>query len=113
METILETILSFPGLEDTSPVFVNRALRLRRLKAEDESTLENDKEVNLVAADIYVAMANANDFTENKLSVAYSRDQFIKTASQLYKDNGEPEKAVALNAPKKKISYTGRAKSTW
>lgn len=113
MDSVRDTILSFPGLADASEKFVNRILKLRKLEGDAEYTVDEDSTICLAAADIYVAMASSNDFTENKLSITYSREQFIESAKRLYNENGEPEKAAKLGSSNKKPSFKGKAKSTW
>lgn len=110
MITIKETLLSFPGLEDVSGIFIEKILLSRGLTAMAEYTLEQEKQVNLAVADLYTFMANANDFTESKLSKTYSRDSFLRTVKQLYRENGEPEKAKSLE---KKIVIVGKAPNKW
>lgn len=113
MATVSETILSFPGLEDTAEAFLEKTLLCRSLKGSAEYSPEIDKQVNLTAADIYASMVNANDFTEGKMTKAYSRDQFLSSAKRLYIDNGEPEKAAKLQVAQKKISIIGKAPKKW
>ncbi len=111
MSTIKETILSFQGLEDTEDAFINRILALRDLEGDANYTADKDDKVCLAAADCYMDAYNSPDFTENKLSKTYPRSYFRKTAIQLYKSNGEPEKATSLmnaNAP-----LRGKASSSW
>ena len=99
-------ILSFPGLEDTPERFVNKIMSDRSLNGEDIYK-PNDKIVNLCAADLYVFMGNNSDFSESKLSIKYSRDTFIRTAKNLYSENGETSKAKALG-----VKMIGQAKTT-
>lgn len=106
-----ETILSFPGIEDTPEKFVEKIMGDRSIDG-TATYISGDNLVNLCTADLYVFMANANDFTENKLSMTYSRDQFLNTAKRLYRENGEPEKAEALDVKKKKPLFRGKAKYT-
>lgn len=101
-----DVILSFPGLEDTPENFVNKIMSDRRLNGA-EIYKPNNKIVNLCAADLYVFMGNNSDFSESKLSVKYSRDTFIRTAKNLYTENGEISKAKSL-----KIKVVGQAKTT-
>ena len=99
-------ILSFPGLEDAPESFVNKIMSDRSLNGADRYK-SNDKIVNLCAADLYAFMANNSDFSESKLSVKYSRETFIRTAKNLYCENGEIHKVKALN-----IKAIGKAKTT-
>ena len=108
--TISEAILSFPGLEDVSANFLTKTLTTRALVGTGEYSAEVDKSVNLAAADLYVFVGNAPDFTENKLSITYPRSFYLKTAARLYTDNGEPEKASSL---KIKIVIRGKASNKW
>lgn len=110
MDTIRDTILAFPGLEDTEDAFLNRILTLRGLKATDEYTVEKDKAVCLVAADLYKEMSNMPDFSENKLSKTYPRSYFVQSAKRLYIENGEVAKAATVG---KKIIVKGRAGNRW
>jgi hypothetical protein len=96
MSTIKETILSFQGLEDTPDAFIDRVLALRDLEGDAKYSVDKDTQVCLAAADIYANMCNTADFTENKLSKTYPRSYFRKTAKELYKSYGEPEKADSL-----------------
>lgn len=112
MQTIRDTILSFPGLDD-SDRYLDKVLTDRSLDGAVQYTKQDCTVVNLCAADLYAVVGNNPDFTENKLSVTWSSVDYLKTAARLYLENGEPEKATVLNAAKRKKSYTGRAKSTW
>ena len=106
VESNRDTILSFPGLEDTPKCFVDKIMSDRSLNGAD-SYKPNDKIVNLCAADLYVFMSNNSDFSESKLTVKYSRDAFIRTAKNLYSENGEINRAKAL-----KVKIVGEAKTT-
>lgn len=108
MVTIRDTVLGFPGLEDAPEAAVTRILMKRNLDGSEIFAPEKDTLVCLAAADLYKLMANSNDFTENKVSVTYSRAQFITTAKMLYRDAGEPESAKALE--KKKPLFRGKSK---
>lgn len=110
MATIKETIVSFQGLEDIPDAFINRVLALRDLEGDANYAIDKDTQVCLAAADCYVNMYNAYDFTENKLQISYPRDNFRKTAIRLYRDNGEPEKAFPLMPVQVK---RGKATSGW
>ncbi len=108
--TVSEAILSFPGLGDTSANFMTKTLAVRSLTGSDSYSVEVDKTVNLAAADLYVFVGNSPDFSENKLSITYPREYYLKTAARLYTDNGEPEKANSL---KTRIVVKCKAKSKW
>lgn len=110
MATIKETIVSFQGLEDIPDAFINRVLALRDLEGDANYTVDKDTQVCLAAADCYENMYNAYDFTENKLQIAYPRNNFRKTAIKLYRENGEPEKAISLMPTQVK---RGKATSGW
>lgn len=107
--TISETILSFPGLENCSS-FLEKVLVDRSLNGVDEYTKERKRTVNLAAADMYVFLVNSPDYTENKLSISYSRKHLIDTAAMLYQENGEPENANSLL---RKFKITGKAVYKW
>ncbi|MBR8720212.1 hypothetical protein IX307_001364 [Bacteroides pyogenes] len=110
MDTIRDTILAFPGLEDTEDAFLNRVLALRGLDGTKPYSTEIDGPVCLAAADIYKEMANAPDFMENKLSKTYPRNYFVMAAKRLYIENGEPEKALSVG---KRIVIKGKAGNRW
>lgn len=110
MSTIKETILSFQGLEDIPDAFINRVLALRDLEGDANYSVDKDTQVCLAAADCYQNMYNAYDFTENKLQIAFPRDNFRKTAIKLYRDNGEPERAFSLMPAQVK---KGKSRGTW
>lgn len=91
--TVKEAILSYPGLSDFPADYLNVLLTSRTLDgAADLGTIEM-KSVSLVIADALSSFVNIPDFTENKLSISYPRNYFIKTAQRLYRENGEPKKA--------------------
>lgn len=112
MDTNKDIIRSFPGLEDTPEKFVGKIMSDRSVNGA-ALYQPKDRLINLCVADLYVFMANANDFTENKLSVTFSRANFMQTAIQLYRDNGEPERADKLIASKRKITIKGRTSKRW
>ena len=108
--TVAQTILSFPGLEDINPTFLEKTLVVRSLNGADNFSAALDTQVNLAAADLYVVVVNSPDFSENKLSVTHPRSYYTKTAARLYNENGEPAKAKALT----NITIKGgRANNTW
>lgn len=111
MQTIRDTILSFPGLDD-SERYLDKVLTDRSLDGAAAYTKEKGEIVNLCAADLYAVVGNNPDFTENKLSVTWSSVDFKSAAARLYRENGEPEKADALLPKKKSIYLTGKAKYT-
>ena len=106
--TVKESILACPGLADIDDSLLNRILIARSLNMAAEATSENIKEVNLATADLYIWMINTPDFTESKLSITYPRSFWINTAKQLYRENGEADKANNIG-----IRLTGRARNTW
>lgn len=110
--TIKDTILSFPGLAGFNSAYLSQLLKARSLDGASESTVGTVREVNLAIADSLKFAVNMPDFTENKLSMKYPRSYFIETARQLYRENGEPEKADALH--KKTIKMPrGKAPLSW
>lgn len=110
MGTIRDTVLGFPGLEDTDDAFLERILALRGLDGSKGYSIEIDRCVCLAAADTYKSAVSTSDFTENKLSKTYPRSYFVQEAKRLYIENGEPEKAATLG---KCISIKGRAGNRW
>lgn len=108
--TVAEAILSFSGLEDMGANALHRTLVLRSLNKADEFGIDNSKAVNLAAADLYAELVNSPDFGEGSLSITRTRKYYISTASRLYRENGEPDKASSLN---KAISVTGKSVSKW
>lgn len=104
--TIKEAILSFPGLSDVSDNFVEKILTDRYLTGAASYTADDAVDVNLCAADLYVMVANAPDFSEGRLSVTMQRGEIIRSAKRLYRENGESEKAD-------KLDITADAKSSW
>lgn len=110
MDTIRDTILAFPGLEDAEDAFLNRVLALRGLDGSDAYSVEKDREVCLAAADLYKHMASLPDFTEGKLAKTYPRSYYVNTAKSLYIENGEPEKAQRIG---KRIVVKGKAGNRW
>lgn len=108
--TVAEAILSFSGLEDTSANALQRTLVLRQLNGADEFVVDQNKAVNLAAADLYVELVNSPDFGEGSLSITRSRKYYTSTAARLYRENGEPDKASSLY---KSITVSGKATSRW
>lgn len=111
MQTIRDTILSFPGLDD-SGLYLDKVLTDRSVDGAAVYTKEDGKTVNLCAADLYAVIGNNPDFTENKLSITWSSVDYLKTAVRLYRENGESEKAIGLVPVKKPVRLTGKAKYT-
>lgn len=110
MDTIRDTILAFPGLEDTEDAFLNRVLTLRGLDGTKPYSADIDSSVCLAAADLYKQMANLPDFSEGELSKTYPRSYYVNTAKSLYIENGEPEKALTVG---RRITVKGKAWSRW
>lgn len=109
--TVQETILSYPGLHDFPVEFMQMILKGRSLNGAADSATVEVKTIELVIADTLVHAVNMPDFSENKLSVKYSRSHYINTARMLYNKNGEQAKANNLG---KKISVPiGKANNRW
>ena len=108
--TVAEAILSFNGLENTNPNALERVLLIRSLSGADEFNTDQAKTINLVAADLYVELANSSDFGEGSLSVTHNRKYYLATAARLYRENGEPNKASSLS---KSITVTGKSVNRW
>lgn len=109
--TVQETILSFPGLADFPEGYLAVILNSRALSGAADLSTVDAKKVNLTIADALAAAVNLPDFTENKLSIEYPRSYFEKTATRLYKENGEPEKANSITS---KITVPrGKANDAW
>jgi hypothetical protein len=104
--TIKEAILSFPGLSDVSDNFIEKILTDRSLTGSASYTSSDKENVGLCAADLYVMVANAPDFSEGRLSVTMQRGEMIRSAKRLYRNNGESENAD-------KLDITVDAKSSW
>ena len=110
MATIRETILEYPSIEDMEG-FLDKVVFIKRgITPEAECTTESMKQVGLCVADMYTMIVNSPDFSENKLSITHPRSFYIRTAKQLYIENGEPEKAAKLG---KRIIIKGRAGNRW
>ena len=97
MATILETILSFPGLDD-SENYIRKILVDRSVNGAATYKKDSKDIVNLCAADAYSMLGGNVDFMENKLSVTHPRSWYISMARNLYTTSGEPEKAQSLNS---------------
>jgi hypothetical protein len=108
--TVAQTILSFPGLEDINPTFLEKTLIVRSLNGADNYSAAVDTQVNLAAADLYVVVVNSPDFSENKLSITHPRSFYTATAVRLYRENGEPAKAKALS---QRITVSGKSTTRW
>ena len=109
--TIQETILGYPGLGGISPELLNTALIDRGLSPADDYNADVTTQVNLVKADLLVAVITSTDYTENKLSEKFPRKEMKEAAMRMYRENGEPEKANALARGKFKIVC--RAPQKW
>lgn len=108
--TVQETILSFPGLSGFSDGFLVQILAGRSIDGAADAKTVGVSQINLAIADTLVFAANMPDFTENKLSIKYPREYFIKTARMLYLDSGEPDKAKGLG----RVRYKpGKASNKW
>lgn len=111
MNTVQETILSFPGLSDFPETYLETLLAARSLSGADVAGSVDKSVLNLAVADTLVFAVNLPDFTENRLSVKYPRNYFINTAQMLYANNGEYEKANSLV---RKITVPrGKATKRW
>lgn len=104
--TVKQAILSFPGLSDIKDNFIEKLLVDRALTGSVDYVASMSGDVALCAADCYMYLVNNPDFSEGDLSITMSRGQMIKTAKQLYRENGEPEKAAKLEVSG--ISRTSR-----
>lgn len=108
--TVTEAILSFPGLENTNPLFLEKTLLARNLFKDDDYNVSKDGSINLAAADIFSAAVSAPDFSEGNLSVKYPRSFMISQACKLYRENGEPAKAESLS---RKFILKGKPGNQW
>lgn len=109
--TIQETILSYPGLENTSVELMTKVLIVRELNATDDFSTDYEKTINLAIADLLVATITSSDYTENKLSEKLPRKEMVSAAIRLYRKNGEPESANDL--VKGNFRIIGRAPKKW
>lgn len=111
MVTIRETILAYPGLDDSEDFLDKVVLPGRGLTGEEDSTAIDASRQKLIAADLYAMVGGNADFTENKLSITRPRAWYEATARRLYREGGEPEKAELIGnsfeVPK------GRSGSRW
>ena len=92
--TVKETILAYPGVDDCEE-FLAVVLTDRALDGEAEYTAEAARAVRLAVADVYAMLGGLPDFTEYKLTISYPREWYMRKASELYRENGEPEKATS------------------
>lgn len=105
--TIKEAILSFPGLSDVPDDFVEKVMTDRSVTGTASYTTDEKADVELCAADLYMALVTSPDFSEGNLSIKMSRGYMLSMASSLYLNNGE-----AANARKATLG-TGNAKAKW
>lgn len=91
--TVKQAILSFPGLSDITDNFIDKLILDRSLTGATEYSASLKASVELCAADCYMYMLNAPDFSEGGLSIALSRANMKRTAVKLYLENGEYENA--------------------
>ncbi len=106
---VSETILAFPGLDEGSN-HLEKILIDRAVDGAVNYTTDLMTTVNLCAADLYASIGGLPDFSENKLTVKYPRAWYTKRAKELYRANGEPEKALALVRSK---VPRGKASRSW
>ena len=106
--TVKQAILSFPGLSDISDNFLEKLLLDRSLNGAEEYSVSKMTNTELCAADCYEFMLNSPNFQEGGLSLTLNRAEMRKTASKLYRQNGETSKAESLLAFGKSISRTER-----
>jgi len=107
--TIKEAILSYPGLSDIPDNYISKVLVDRSIANDGAATyaIESNTTVALCAADCYMAIVASPDFSEGRFSMKFSRGAMRSLAEQLYRNNGEPEKANAS------MIGTGNAKPNW
>lgn len=110
MATVRDTIMTYPGIEEGDS-YLDTVLVDRSLAGADNYTADQKQSVQLAVADVYAFLGGLPDFTENKLSISYSRSWYTQKAKELYIANGEPEKANALG---KSIKVPrGKASNSW
>ena len=107
--TIRDAILAYPGLDNCEEYLDKVVLPSRGIDSNAASVTIDTKTQKLVAADCYSMIGGLPDFTENKLSETYPRKWYQATASRLYREGGEFEKANQneINIPR------GNATDRW
>lgn len=96
MVTIRETILAYPGLDDSEDFLDKVVLPGRGLSGGEDSSEIDTSRQKLIAADLYSMVGGNPDFTENKLSITYPRAWYNSMARRLYREGGEAEKAESV-----------------
>ncbi len=94
MQTVKDTILAYPGVADGEK-FLSVVLADRGIDGEAEYSADMRRAVRLAVADVYAMLGGLPDFTEYKLTISYPREWYMRKASELYRENGEPEKATS------------------
>ena len=112
MATIKDTILSFPGVFDGEDFLNNVVLINRSLDGAVEYNKKKKEDINLAVADVYAMIGGLPDFTENKLSLKYPRSWYVDMAKKLYRENGEPDNADALERKGPKVPR-GKTPQSW
>lgn len=109
MQTVKEAILAYPGV-DGGEEFLSVVLTDRGLDGSAAYTADAARMVRLAVADVYAMIGGLPNFTEYKLSMSYDRAWYRNKAAEMYRENGEGEKANGLGG-----AYVPRGKSspTW
>lgn len=110
MNTVRDTILTYPGIEEGES-YLDTVLVDRSLDGAADYTADQKKSVQLAVADTYAFLGGLPDFTENKLSISYPRSWYTQKAKELYQENGEIEKANTLGNTIK--VPCGKATKSW
>ena len=102
MKTVKDAIMAYPGVADGEE-FLSVVLTDRGLDGEAVYTAE-------AVADVYAMIGGLPNFTEYKLSVSYDRAWYRSKAAELYRENGEAEKANRLGGI---FVPRGKSNQTW
>lgn len=109
MKTVKDAILAYPGVDDGEG-FLSVVLTDRGLDGAAIYTADASRAARLAVADVYAMIGGLPDFTEYKLTVSYPRQWYLSKARELYRDNGEGEKATRLGGA---FVPRGKAPQTW
>ncbi len=109
MKTVKDAIMAYPGVADGEE-FLSVVLTDRGMDGDAVYTAEAGRDVRLAVADVYAMIGGLPNFTEYKLSVSYDRAWYRSKAAELYRENGEAEKANRLGGI---FVPRGKSNQTW
>ncbi len=82
------TIIEALNIEVGNTTLAEKYLILRGLVPTDVYTPDNNNDVEIAKAYCFKVLASQPDFSEDGLSIQYSREELIRQANEIFQKNG-------------------------